>query len=164
MTVAQTIHVGMADLVAVKVPSLLVTLGLGSCIGVVIYDPRNKVAGMAHIMLPDSRDAGAVLKPGKFADTAVPRLLQELSALGALPSNLQAKIDGGAQMFNIPGKDSGLLAVGARNIEATKRWLAHFNVPLVAEDTGGNKGRSIEFNVPLWNLSVKVLGVGVKEL
>ena len=133
-------HVGMADIIVITAPATLVTLGLGSCIGLVLFDTIGKVAGMAHIMLPDSRDAGAVPKPGKFADTAVPRLLQELSSLGALPSNLQAKIAGGAQMFNIPGKDSGLLAVGARNIEATKKWLSHFNIPLVAEDTGGEHG------------------------
>ncbi|WP_213693850.1 chemotaxis protein CheD [Aminiphilus sp.] len=161
---AQTIHVGMADLVAVKHPSVLVTLGLGSCIGLVIFDPKNKVAGMAHIMLPDSRESKSVPKPGKFADTAVPKLLQELLSLGALPTNLQAKIAGGAQMFSVPGKESGLLAVGARNIEATKKWLEQHRIPLIAEDTGGNKGRSIEFAVPQWTLTVKVLGTGTKEI
>lgn len=160
----QTIHVGMADHVAVKVPAVLVTLGLGSCIGLVIFDQKNKIAGMAHIMLPDSRDAGQVPKPGKFADTAVPKLVQELTALGAAPGSLQAKIAGGSQMFNIPGKDSGLLAVGARNVEATKKWLAQFGIPLVAEDTGGNKGRSIEFTVPEWTLMVKTLGMGSKSI
>ena len=153
----------MADLVAVKVPSLLVTLGLGSCIGLVIYDPRNKVAGMAHIMLPDSRDAGAVPKPGKFADTAVPRLLQELSSLGALPSNLQAKIAGGAQMFAFQN-NSALVRVGDRNVEAVKKKLKELRIPILAEDTGLNFGRTVEFYPETGDFIIKAVGKPVKTI
>jgi chemotaxis protein CheD len=154
----------MADLVGVKHPATLVTLGLGSCIGLVIYDQASRVAAMAHIMLPDSRDAKEVSKPGKFADTAVPRLLEELNRLGASKGNLKAKMAGGAQMFNLPGKESGLLAVGARNAEATIAMLARYGVPLVASDVGGNKGRSVEFSTETWKLIVKTLGTGTQEL
>ena len=84
-------HVGMADLVSVRHPATLVTLGLGSCIGLVIFDPSTKVAAMAHIMLPDSRDAKEVPKPGKFADTAVPLLLEHLKNLGAVKGQLKAR-------------------------------------------------------------------------
>jgi chemotaxis protein CheD len=154
----------MADLVVVKHPAALVTLGLGSCIGLVIYDPQNRIAAMAHIMLPDSRDARDVPKPGKFADTAVPRLLDELNRMGAAKANLKAKMAGGAQMFSLPGKDSGLLAVGARNAEATVALLIRFGVPLVASDVGGNKGRSVEFGTETWKLTVKTLGTGTQEI
>jgi len=156
--------VGMADLVSVRHPATLVTLGLGSCIGLVIFDPSTKVAAMAHIMLPDSRDAKEVPKPGKFADTAVPLLLEHLKNLGAVKGQLKAKMAGGAQMFNIPGKDNSLLAVGSRNVEATTAMLAKHGVPLVASDVGGNKGRSVEFNTETWKLLVKTLGTGSQEL
>lgn len=89
------IHVGMADLVAVRHPATLITLGLGSCIGLVIYDQAARVAAMAHIMLPDSRDAKEVLKPGKFADTAVPLMMDKLMELGVNKSKLKAKMAGG---------------------------------------------------------------------
>nr|WP_232207762.1 chemotaxis protein CheD [Aminomonas paucivorans] len=154
----------MADLVSVRHPATLVTLGLGSCIGLVIFDPSTKVAAMAHIMLPDSRDAKEVPKPGKFADTAVPLLLEHLKNLGAVKGQLKAKMAGGAQMFNIPGKDNSLLAVGSRNVEATTAMLAKHGVPLVASDVGGNKGRSVEFNTETWKLLVKTLGTGSQEL
>ncbi len=161
---ADTIHVGMADLVAIKKNGVLVTLGLGSCIGLVLFDQEKRIAGMAHIMLPDSRESASVVKPGKFADTAVPKLLDEMKALGAGKTGIKAKLAGGAQMFNIPGKASSFLAVGARNAEATKEWLKKFGIPVVAEDTGGSKGRSVEFNIVTLMLTVKTLGMGTKEI
>ncbi len=98
-------HVGMADMVVVSAPESLVTLGLGSCIGLVLFDQAAKVAGMAHIMLPDSRGAGqkALEKPGKCADTAVPALIAEVCRKGAVRSRLKAKMAGGSQMFALPG-------------------------------------------------------------
>lgn len=160
----QIIHVGMADHVAVKETATLVTLGLGSCIGLVIYDPASKLAAMAHIMLPAKHDAPNVPKPGKFADTAVPILLDELFKLGASKTILRAKMAGGAQMFNLPGKDNAVLAVGARNIEATTAMLKKHGIQLVASSTGGNRGRSIEYSTDTHKLIVKTLGAGSQEL
>ncbi|MDR1514117.1 MAG: chemotaxis protein CheD [Synergistaceae bacterium] len=160
----QPIHVGMADLVVSKHPAHLVTLGLGSCIGLVVYDQLSKTVGMVHIMLPDSREAKNIPKPGKFADTAVPLLLDELIKLGVNRSQLRAKMAGGAQMFSMPGKDSAIFAVGARNIEATLKMLAAENLRLVAQDTGGSKGRSVEFDTETMKFMVKTLGSGTKEL
>ncbi|MBL3593310.1 MAG: chemotaxis protein CheD [Synergistaceae bacterium] len=160
----QAVHVGMAELAALRHPALLVTLGLGSCIGLVLYDEGSRIAGLVHIMLPDSRQSKSETKPGKFADTALPALLDELSKLGATRSRLKAKMAGGAQMFNLPGSGQGLLAVGNRNIEATTALLAKLKIPLVASDTGGNKGRSIEFSTDNWVLTVKTLGKGVQML
>lgn len=161
---AQPIHVGMADLVVSKHPATLITLGLGSCIGLVIYDQISKTTGMVHIMLPDSRETKNIPKPGKFADTAVPLLLEELMKLGANKSQLRAKMAGGAQMFSMPGKDNAIFAVGTRNVEATTKMLAASGIRLVASDTGGSKGRSVEFSTETMKFIVKTLGSGTKEL
>jgi chemotaxis protein CheD len=160
----QPIHVGMADLVVSRHPATLVTLGLGSCIGLVVYDQMSKMAGMVHIMLPDSREVKNIPKPGKFADTAVPLLLEELAKLGANKSQLRAKMAGGAQMFSMPGKDSAIFAVGARNVEATTKMLAAAGIRIVASDTGGSKGRSVEFSTETMKFILKTLGSGTKEL
>jgi chemotaxis protein CheD len=154
----------MADLVVSKHPATLITLGLGSCIGLVIYDQISRTAGMVHIMLPDSRDVKNNPKPGKFADTAVPLLLDELQKLGVNKSQLRAKMAGGAQMFSMPGKDSAIFSVGTRNVEATLKFLTSEGVKLVASDTGGSKGRSVEFNTETMKFTVKTLGSGTKEL
>jgi len=151
-------HVGMADLVVVSAPAKLITLGLGSCIGLVIFDPVAKVAGMAHIMLPDSHGSKGAEKVGKFADTAVPAVLDEMVKKGASKSRMKAKIAGGAQMFALPGTPTDFLAVGSRNIKETTAMLVKFGVPLVASDTGGNKGRTVEFSTDTWMLAIKTLG------
>lgn len=155
---------GMAELVVSKHPATLVTLGLGSCIGLVIYDQISKIAGMVHIMLPESPQGKDVPKPGKFADTAVPILLDELIKLGANKSQLRAKMAGGAQMFAIPGKESSIFSVGTRNTDATTKMLSDAGVRLVASDTGGSKGRSVEFSTTTMNFVVKTLGSGTKEI
>ena len=159
-------HVGMADLIVVSAPETLVTLGLGSCIGIVLYDQAAKVAGMAHIMLPDSRGAGkkALEKPGKFADTAVPALVGAVCARGALRTRLKAKIAGGSQMFALPGAEADFLAVGSRNIKETIELLKREGIPLVSSDVGGNKGRTVEFSTTTWMLSVRVLGKGKTDI
>jgi chemotaxis protein CheD len=155
----------MADLVVSKHPAVLVTLGLGSCIGLVIFDQVSRTVGMVHIMLPDSREAQNIPKPGKFADTAVPLLLDELQKLGAVKAQLRAKMAGGAQMFSIPGKaDNAIFGVGNRNIEAATRMLAASGIRLVSSDTGGSKGRSVEFSTETLKFTVKTLGSGTKEI
>ncbi len=157
-------NIGMAELIVINVPAKLVTLGLGSCVGLVLYDSIAKVAGMVHIMLPDSRGANTAEKPGKFADSAVPTLLDEMIKKGASKSRIKAKLAGGAQMFNLPGVQTDFLSVGARNVKETMDLLAKKSIPIVASDTGGNKGRTIEFSTSNWMLSVKTLGKGTSEI
>ena len=156
-----TYHVGMADVVSASAPAKLITLGLGSCIGLVIYDEVAKVAAMAHIMLPESRGGAEPGKPGKFADLAVPFLLEELLKKHAQRDRLKAKYAGGAQMFSNIGSGADFLAVGARNATETSAFLNKLKIKVIASDTGGNKGRTVEFNTETWMLSVKVLGKGV---
>ncbi|MDR2522367.1 MAG: chemotaxis protein CheD [Synergistaceae bacterium] len=160
----KTAHVGMADLVVVSAPAKMITLGLGSCIGLVIFDTTAKVAGMAHIMLPDSRGAKTVEKVGKFADTAVPTLIDEMTKKGASKSRMKAKMAGGAQMFALPNSSNDFLSVGARNIKETTAMLSKEGIPLIASDTGGNKGRTVEFSTETWTLAIKTLGKGQTEI
>lgn len=161
-------HVGMADLVVVSAPARLITLGLGSCIGLVMYDEIAKVVGMAHIMLPDSRGLSEKLeKPGKFADLAVSYLIQELLKKRASKERLKAKYAGGAQMFAMAASSSSssdFLAVGVRNAKETQAMLSKHGIRVIASDTGGNKGRTVEFNTDTWMLSIKLLGKGTFEI
>jgi chemotaxis protein CheD len=159
-----TYHVGMADLVVVTAPATLITLGLGSCIGLVIFDSAAKVVGMAHIMLPDSRGAKAIEKIGKFADTAVPAVMDEMLKKGASKARMKAKIAGGAQMFALPDAPTDFLAVGSRNVKETTALLARAGIALVASDTGGNKGRTVEFSTSTWMLTIKTLGKGKADI
>ena len=157
-------HVGMADLVVANAPAKLITLGLGSCIGLVIFDTSAQVVGMAHVMLPDSRGAKTVEKVGKFADTAVPTVIDEMIKKGASKSRMKAKIAGGAQMFALQDTPTDFLAVGSRNVKEITTLLTKAGIPLVASDTGGNKGRTVEFSTITWMLTIKTLGKGKTEI
>ena len=159
-----SIVLGMADLMVVPAPVKLITLGLGSCIGLVVYDSFAKVAGMAHIMLPTSRGLSSSEKVGKFADTAVPAIIEEMLKKGATRGRIKAKIAGGAQMFALPGMSADFLTVGAKNVNETMARLRRLGIALVASDTGGNKGRTIEFDTKNWMLKVKTLGKGINEI
>jgi chemotaxis protein CheD len=118
---------------------VLVSLGLGSCIGLALVDQRRGIAGLAHIMLPDAIPGGG--PAGKFADLAVPELLKQTTALGTTRTVLKAVLVGGAQMFSL-GKGSGL-DIGGRNESAVRALLAAQRIPVVASATGGSKGRTI---------------------
>ena len=144
MSTEHVSHVGMSEIKFAETSrTAFVVPGLGSCIALVIYQPERRLAGMAHVLLPDSNQAVQVDAPGKFADTAVPCLISELVERGAQRRHLIAKMAGGAQMFQSgPGP-----SVGARNVEAVTQALAEHRVPLAASDVGGKQGRSIRFEV-----------------
>lgn len=135
--------------------------GLGSCVAVVIYDPSCKIAAVAHVMLPDSRDASAVDQPAKFADTGVLTLRDALIAKGADPGRLVAKAAGGAQMFRsaVPG-----IAMGRRNSDAVLSALSAAQIPVLATDLGGTFGRTVRFFLSTWRLEVKSASRLVLEL
>jgi len=158
------IKVGIAEMNIAKAPDMIRTAGLGSCVGVVLYDLKREVGGMAHIMLPDSSLArGKSVHLAKYADTAVERLIELLAARGVPQSALKAKMAGGAQMFRyLPQND--LMRIGPRNVEAVKRQLERFRIPLVAEDTGGSNGRTIEFNPKTGILMIRTVNLGIKEI
>lgn len=158
------IKVGMADLNVATGTGILKTTGLGSCVGVTLYDPKTKVAGMAHVMLPSSEIAKeGNLNIAKYADTAIPELLKRMIQLGAAQSRLVAKMAGGAQMFAFQST-SDTMRIGPRNVESCKVQLKVLSIPVVAEDTGGNMGRTIEFNSDNGILVLRTVQQGVKEL
>ncbi len=139
---SQVIVVGISDLNVAKNGDVLVTYALGSCVGICLYDRVTKIAGLSHIMLPSSKDfkaAGTQLY--KFADTAVELLILKMEEAGAKRMFLKAKIAGGAQMF-AGVNNSALACIGERNTEAVKAELTRFHIPIIAEDTGKNYGRT----------------------
>lgn len=160
----EIIKIGMSELGVVKPPDRIRTTGLGSCVGVVIYDQSKKVAGMAHVMLPDSSLAkNGEVTIGKYADTAIPELIRQMIQQGASIHQMKAKIAGGAQMFTfLSGNDK--MRIGPRNVEACRAELQKNNIAVVAEDTGGNSGRTIEFNVETSMLQIRTVNQGVKEV
>ena len=118
----------------------MMSIGLGSCIGLTLYDDERHIGAMVHIMLPDS--SGRMDRPGKYADTAIPLLLQEMTALGCRKQKIVAKMAGGACMFVYFGNN---LNIGERNSERIKGILKENNIRIVAEDIGGNVGRTVIF-------------------
>jgi len=161
--VSTDIKVGIADLNLVLDPGSIMTIGLGSCIGIALYDKTIKVAGLAHIMLPDSTQFKNNTNPMKFADLAIPLLIEKMEEQGCKKRNLIAKIAGGASMFNFSDK-SIISDIGKRNAEAVKKTLKDKLIPIVAEETGGNKGRTMILQANDGKVILKVVGLEIIEL
>lgn len=157
------IKVGMADWNVCKSPDGITTLGLGSCVGICIRDPVAKIGGLAHAMLPDSRQVGIGENRAKFADTGIEDLVKKILALGARKARLEAKIAGGAQMFAFQ-KKSDMGSVGDRNVEASKKKLMELGIPLKAQDTGQNYGRTIVFYPETGELVIRSAGKPEKKI
>ena len=160
---SEVIKVGMADLQVAKAPDSLITLGLGSCIGLTLYDPVTKIGGMVHYMLPDSTQVRNNTNIAKFADTGIEELLKRVTAAGASRSRLVAKIAGGAKMFETTG-GSNIGNIGARNAEAAKMILKQKGIRLIAEDTGLNYGRTVELHCETGEFYIKSVGKNVKVI
>ncbi|CAM3939198.1 chemotaxis protein CheD [Paenibacillus alkaliterrae] len=158
------IKVGMADLNIATEGAVLKTTGLGSCVGLTLFDPIRKVAGMAHVMLPSSDIARETkMNLAKYADTAIPELLDRMVAAGAYIERMKAKMAGGAQMFAMSGH-SDSLRIGPRNVESCIEMLHKFKIPILAQDTGGSFGRTIEFDSTNGLLSIRSVQFGIKEI
>lgn len=151
------IKVGMADLKVCVSPDSVTTLGLGSCVGIAIRDPITKIGGLAHIMLPDSTAIRNNSNIPKFADTGIEELVRQITLRGANRTRLVAKIAGGAQMFGF-GSTSETVRVGERNVEATKKKLAQMKIPILAEDTGKNFGRTVIFYPETGEFVIRAVG------
>ncbi len=153
--------VGMADLNVTKNPGVLTTIGLGSCVGICLYDPTHKIAGMAHIMLPDSTKIINNTNVAKFADTATKKLIDDMLRIGASRVMLRAKIAGGAQMFALTSTNENM-RIGERNTEAVLKLLSEYKIPIISNDTGSTYGRTIELYSDDGRLVVKTIGHGFK--
>ncbi len=151
------IKVGMADLNIAKSPDSLTTLGLGSCIGLTLYDPVAKIGGLVHYMLPDSTKLKNNSNIAKFGDTGIRELYKKMIEKGASPTRMVAKIAGGAKMFEVSGLSS-VGNVGERNAEEAKLILKELKVRLVAEDTGLNYGRTVVLNCENGEYLIKAVG------
>lgn len=158
------VRVGISDLNIVSAPNTIRTSGLGSCVGIIIYDLRNEIAGLSHIMLPDSNlTRQTEINEYKFADTAIPTLINRLLQKGARKSALKAKIAGGAQMFQFVST-SDVMRIGPRNVSAVEEVLKNEKIPIVSSDVGGNSGRTIEFDPISGKLSVRTVNKGERYI
>lgn len=155
--------VGISDYKLARCPNVFVTYALGSCVGICLYDKQTRVGGLSHIMLPESTMFNQNdINRMKFADTAIVDLVQELARLGADRRRLTAKIAGGAQMFEVQ-QGSLVGTIGERNIESVKKTLQGLRIPILAEDTGLNYGRTVYFDLDTGIMKVQSLNRSIRE-
>ncbi|MDO5403634.1 MAG: chemotaxis protein CheD [Eubacteriales bacterium] len=159
----EMIKVGMADLKVCKAPDSLTTLGLGSCIGVALYDPSTKIAGLLHCMLPDSKQISNNSNLAKFADSGIDELIRIMVKTGAVKSRLVAKMAGGAQMFAMRTTNDAL-RVGERNAAAVREKLKQYGIRIISEDCGLNYGRTVEFYPETGDYIIKSVGKALKTI
>ena len=154
--------IGISDQKVCRAPDVLVTYALGSCVGICLIDSVTGVGGLAHIMLPDStQSAGGASMPMRFADTAIPMMVNHMTAMGASRSRLKAKIAGGAVMF---ATASERFNIGERNIAAVKSALAKAGIPIIAQDTGLDYGRTVFFYPETGVMEVRAAAKVTKQL
>lgn len=155
-----TITVNVGDLNVALNGDTLVTYALGSCVGICLYDKQAKIAGLSHILLPSSNGFSAQHKPEKFADKAIVLLVTLMQSKGANPSRITAKIAGGAKMFAVSGNNS-LSSIGNKNILAVKLELSRLHIPILAQDTGKNFGRTQYFAAADGLMTIKSFNNGI---
>lgn len=159
----ELVTVGMGELKVAKSPAVLAVYGIGSCVAVAMYDKLLKIGGIAHVMLPEKLEAKQDCKcPGKYAESGIKYLLGLLEKKGSNKKNISVKIVGGSEMFS-PSEDFEK-SVGYDNICSVKSVLQKLQIKLSAEDIGGNKGRSIEFDLQTGTIKVSFLGEEIREI
>ncbi|MCM1178722.1 MAG: chemotaxis protein CheD [Clostridium sp.] len=162
----EVIKVGIAEYKLCRKPNKITTIGLGSCVGIVLYNLTDEYCGLVHIMLPSSKEIINNSKRAKFADTGIEDLVHELEKKGVKRSSLIAKIAGGATMFQMGSSaalgGAGMGSIGDRNVKSVKETLAHFRIRIVAEDTGADYGRTILFDPMTRDLIIRSAGKSEK--
>lgn len=154
------IRVKVADYAVRQGEQVIATIGLGSCVAIALYDRDAQVGGLAHILLPNKSMSRETSNPAKFPESIVPVMLDEMRRLGSSSTaRISAKIVGGASMFGQLGSTGGI-NVGERNIAATREVLAAASIPILAEDTGLDYGRSVYFHVADGRVEVRSLRKG----
>jgi chemotaxis protein CheD len=152
-----TLIVGIGDMKVARNPDTVTTLGLGSCVGVTLYDKNTQIGGLVHIMLPSSKGYD-ISNRAKYADLAIEDLIKAMRSFGARTTGLVAKMAGGAHMFS--GSANNVLMVGDRNVAACKEMLGKLGLSLQAADTGGVSGRTIELITATGMLRIRTVGGG----
>jgi chemotaxis protein CheD len=155
--------VRVADLRSGLADDTLVTIGLGSCVAILLYDAEARVGGMAHVLLPSPALSRMDGNPAKFPQTAVPRLLELMAADGARPKRITARLVGGASMF-AGLAPPGTIQMGERNLVAARQVLDTHQVPLVAEAVGGDFGRTVRFRVCDGRIEITTVAHGIQHL
>lgn len=146
------LRVGISEFAVSDGGETMKSYGLGSCLAVALWDPGSGIGGMAHVMLPDGDERDdSDRKPGKFVDTAIRTMLRRIVEMGGDYTSVEAKIAGGSDMFQFDSFEDG---VGERNAEAARAELDKLGVPLVAEDVGGDRGRTVEFDAATGTLAI----------
>jgi chemotaxis protein CheD len=149
--------VKVADWAAERGDGVLVTLGLGSCVAIMLHDAQTRAGAMAHVLLPSTSLARDITNKAKFPDTAVPLLIERLKALGADPRRLVAKLAGGASMFS-QLVTPGTIQMGERNVLAARNALRAAEIPIVREAVGGERGRTVRFHVKDGRVEIRSVG------
>lgn len=150
-------EIGMGDLTTAAAPTVLATSSIGSCVAVCLYSHMTKVGALAHVMLPQRPDGSPneiTTNDYKYADVAIAIMVAELEKLNVNRSQLIAKIAGGANMF--PGVQGRSHKIGEKNVESIKLLLPSYNIRLAAEETGGNSGRALTFDLANGIVTIKV--------
>jgi chemotaxis protein CheD len=150
-----TTGVRIAEFLVGSEPQILTIFGLGSCVGLAFYDPAVRLGGLAHVMLPSSRLSSKMTMPGKFADTAVPAMLDEMVRRGASRDRLVAKLVGGANMFAFLPQST--VSIGLRNAAALREKLNEVGIPILSERIGGEQGRTILFDLADGRIEIRRL-------
>lgn len=158
---SETVTVGISDMKILRSPDILVTYALGSCVGICLYDTLTKVAGLGHIMLPNFHESSKSENQYRFADTCIPLMIKEMEKMGCNRRRFQAKIAGGAKMFQV-SDDSSFGNIGKRNVIEVKNQLAKFQIRILAEDTGLNYGRTLFFYADDGKMVIKSFANGIK--
>jgi chemotaxis protein CheD len=147
------IIVRVADLRIGRAEDVLVTIGLGSCVAIILYDAAVHVGGLAHVLLPSPALSRGSPNPARVPQTAVPALLTEMAAAGASPRRIKARLAGGASMFAALSTP-GTIQMGERNVVAARHALAAAGIPIVGEAVGGDFGRTVRLFVRDGRVSV----------
>lgn len=150
------IRVGISEYAVSSAPDEIVTIGLGSCVGIAIYDPISGHGGLSHILLPDSTSFEDKSKPEKFADLAIPAMISELKSKTRL-NPLFAKIAGGSSMFS----HTVVGGIGEKNIAAVIEALKKNNIPIMGSHTGGSISRTMLLDLSSFNVTIST---GNKEI
>jgi chemotaxis protein CheD len=156
------LNVDIADYAVGRAGLTLVTIGLGSCVGIALYAPDARVGALAHVLLPNVNLSAAQGAPGKYAASAVPIMVRRMRELGARGA-IEARLVGGASMF-APLLPTGSMSLGSRNVAAAHAACSEMQVPIVAEDVGGTHGRSVFFDLTAGRVLVRSIRNGDVEL
>ncbi|MEZ4457961.1 MAG: chemotaxis protein CheD [Gemmatimonadales bacterium] len=153
MVTAPRVVVRVSELIVTDAPAQLVAVALGSCVAVALYDPSNKIGGLAHVLLPTQAMGKISGEPGRYAQSAVPVLVERMIARGARAPAIIARLVGGASMF-VSLTPPGTIQVGDRNVVAAREALHRHGIRLVGEAVGGDFGRTAEFDLETGRITV----------